>query len=115
MVKKEQKWFKNLKKNKSGMKKASNRIDYAKFEFAENTDLSKWLIGISLVIIFSLSVADVVKNPTEWIRVTGLVAYLVFFVMLFVSIIIQVIVVIRQKKAMKYLYQLKDKQERKQI
>lgn len=110
---KEAKWFKELKKTRKEFNNVENTIEAFKFKYEKESHLTEWILGISTALFFSLSIVDVLSSPTQWIRVTGLIGYIVTLLSILISIWLHSWANKRQKKAMGYLYREKDKQESK--
>jgi hypothetical protein len=106
------KWFQeDLKDNRRDFKNVENCIESVKFRYGNENHSVEWVLGISTALFLSLSIADVLNNPKEWVRVAGFWGYIIILLTILTAIILYLWANIRQKRAMVWLYREKDKQE----
>lgn len=108
-------WFKQLKENRKEFTNVDNMIESAKTKYERTNHTYEWVTGTALAIIFSLSIADVLKNQQNWIVIVGAIAYGVCLVAIVVGVWIYQIMNKRQEIALIWLYREKDKLEKKKL
>jgi len=105
-------WFQeDLKNSRKDFKNVGNCIEAFKFKYKRENHLTEWILGVSIAIFLSLSIADVLNSPTTWIRVAGFWGYIITLLTILISIFLHIWANNRQKKAMSWLYRERDKQE----
>ena len=110
---KKAKWFLDLEKTRKEFNNIGNCIEVFKFKYERENHIYEWVIGVSLALLFSLGIADVLRSQNRIFLFLGIFFYMLSLLALFISVALHFLANNRQKKFMIYLYRKKDKEENK--
>lgn len=105
-------WFKIFKKNLLKLK-PDNRIELAKFSYQKDFQLATWIIGIGIVIFLSVNMSGIINLEEGFFYISGIVVYILTPILFLIGILLLIKGTKREKIKMAYLYQLKEKQDKK--
>ncbi|UCD20616.1 MAG: hypothetical protein JSW08_02460 [archaeon] len=106
-------WFEDLKGTIRKFKNIDNAIACFKFKYEREMQLPQWVLGIGIAMLLSSNISSIIQSNSDFLKITGIVGYVVSLVLFLVGIILLIVLSNRQKKAMSYLYLEKDKKNKK--
>jgi len=113
MNKKEPRWLRNVKKNYLGIKNYDSRIDLAKYKLEKEWNVYQWMVGIAFIILLSVGIFDIVSSTNPLLSILGIVMYFVAFIILILVVLIHLLKVGENLQALTWLYQQRDKLNKK--